>query len=55
VIYGQLNPKKKNFMFQVESIQRYYFDWSTAETFYGVGFLEYEDVDEDVNYSPREF
>ncbi|KAL6738704.1 hypothetical protein Aduo_012223 [Ancylostoma duodenale] len=45
VIRGLTEPSKKSYLFVVETVQYYYFDWTRIETDYGVAFVEYEDVD----------
>ncbi|CAP34412.2 Protein CBG16448 [Caenorhabditis briggsae] len=48
LIKGLATPTKKSYRIQVETIQRYFFDWTEIPIVYGFGFIEYEqDLPED--------
>ncbi|CAI5449197.1 unnamed protein product [Caenorhabditis angaria] len=41
LIKGLENPTKLNYRIQVETIQKYFFDWTVIPTDFGFGFIEY--------------
>ncbi|EGT54792.1 hypothetical protein CAEBREN_28408 [Caenorhabditis brenneri] len=42
LIKGLATPTKKSYRIQVETIQRYFFDWKEIPIVYGFGYIEYE-------------
>lgn len=42
LIKGLDKPTKKSYRIQVETIQRYFFDWKEIPIVYGFGYVEYE-------------
>lgn len=42
LIRGLATPTKKSYRIQVETIQRYFFDWTEIPIVYGFGYIEYE-------------
>lgn len=55
VVRGLSNPTRKSYMMVVETVQYYFFDWTTIKTDYGVAFVEYEDVDLDEDRTTPSF